>query len=150
MSPFRVLLALFFLIPLIEIYLLVKVGSWLGAWTTVLLVVFTAVLGAALLRQQGLATLERTRQSMARGELPAMEMLEGALLIVGGALLLTPGFFTDTIGFLLLVPALRRRLILWAIDRGVVMAFGGPRRPGDGPRTLEGECWRDDDGPGRP
>ncbi len=144
MFPFRILLALFFLIPLIEIYLLIKIGGWFGALPTVFLVVFTAVLGAFLLKQQGLATLERVRQSVAQGQLPAVEMLEGAMLIVGGALLLTPGFFTDAIGFACLIPPLRRRIILWAIERGVVMGAGGGavRR---GPQTLDGEYWREED-----
>lgn len=143
MFPFKILLAFFFLIPLIEIYLLIQVGSWLGPLMTVFLVVFTAVVGAFLLRQQGFATLERVRQTMARGELPAIELLEGAMLLFGGALLLTPGFFTDTIGFVCLVPFLRQRVIAWAIQKGVVTSMGGkPKR--DGPRTLDGEYWKDD------
>ncbi len=150
MFPFRILLTLFFLIPLIEIYLLIKVGSWLGAWATVLLVVLTAVLGAFLLRQQGLATLERVRKSIAQGQVPAIEMLEGAMLIVGGALLLTPGFFTDAIGFICLIPALRRKVIVWAIDRGLVMSVGGAGRARRGPQTLDGECWREDEDDKRP
>ncbi len=145
MFPFRILLTLFFLIPLIEIYLLIKVGSWLGAWPTVLLVVFTAVLGAFLLKQQGLATLERVRQSVAEGRVPAVELLEGAMLIIGGALLLTPGFFTDAIGFICLIPPLRRKIIVWAIQRGLVMSVGGGGKTHRGPQTLDGECWREDD-----
>lgn len=149
MGVFQYLLAAFFIIPLIEIYLLIKVGSLIGALPTVLLVVFTAVLGAWLMRVQGLSTLERVRAMLMRGEVPAVEALEGVALLLGGALLLTPGFFTDTVGFLLLVPYLRRRLILGMLRRGVIKATGiysgpdSPPRPG--PHTIEGEYKREKD-----
>ncbi len=148
MFSFRLLLALFFIIPLIEIYLLIKIGGLIGALPTVFLVVFTAVLGAVLLRQQGFATLARVQATLARGEIPAIEVLEGMVLLIGGVLLLTPGFFTDAIGFVCLVPALRRRLILWAIRRGIVGATGvgdSPHPSNQGPRTIEGEYKRDND-----
>lgn len=146
MFSFRLLLGLFFLIPLVEIVLLIQVGGWIGPLPTVALVVFTAVLGAWLLRYQGLMTLGRVQACLARGEVPALELLEGAMLIFGGALLLTPGFFTDTIGFICLAPMLRRRLIAWALRHGVILgAQGGSDRRGQGPRTLDGEFRRDDD-----
>ena len=148
MFSFRLLLALFFLIPLIEIYLLIKVGGLIGAVPTVFLVVFTAVLGVALLRQQGFASLRRVQTMLARGEIPAIEVMEGAVLLVGGVLLLTPGFFTDAIGFLCLIPALRRKLIIWVMRRGVVATTGmggGPASGDHGPRTLNGEYWKDDE-----
>jgi UPF0716 protein FxsA len=155
MFSFRVLLALFFIVPLVEIYLLIQVGSVIGGIPTIFLVVFTAVLGALLLRQQGFATVGRVQASLARGEIPAIELLEGAMLILGGALLLTPGFFTDAIGFVFLVPLLRRRLVMWAMSRGVIVAAGvGSEKSGaqphhHDPRTIEGEHWKDDDGPPR-
>ncbi len=145
---FRILLLLFLLIPILEIYLLIQMGGWIGALPTIFLVVLTAVLGAFFLRQQGFATLERVQQTLANGRIPATELLEGAFLLVGGALLLTPGFFTDTIGFACLVPAFRRGVIVWAIRRGVVKASGmGPdhHQPTPGNRTYDGECWKDDD-----
>ena len=111
MNPFQLLFVLFLVIPLAEIYLLIKVGGIVGAGPTVFLVVFTAVLGAWLLRIQGFSTLARVRSTMSQGGIPAIEMMEGAVLLVSGALLLTPGFFTDTIGFLCLIPALRRAMI---------------------------------------
>ena len=154
MFSFRVLLALFFIVPLVEIYLLIQVGSVIGGIPTVFLVVFTAVLGALLLRQQGFATIGRVQASLARGEIPAVELLEGAMLILGGALLLTPGFFTDAIGFVFLIPLLRRRFIMWAMNRGVIATAGrvGPTDSGaqphhHDPRTIEGEYWKDNDGP---
>ncbi len=145
---FRLFFILFLLVPLIEIYLLIKVGGIIGALPTVFLVVFTAVLGALLLRHQGLYTYARVQQSMARGELPAMPMLEGMVLLVCGALLLTPGFFTDTIGFLGLIPPLRKWLILKVLERGVIHTMGprpGSHRRDDGPQTLEGEYRREDE-----
>jgi UPF0716 protein FxsA len=108
---FRLLFLLFLVIPLVEIFFLIQVGQVIGAGWTVFFVVATAVLGAFLLRLQGFQTLHRAQSSMARGELPAMEMLEGLCLLVSGALLLTPGFVTDSFGFLLLVPLVRRMLI---------------------------------------
>ncbi|HEB58101.1 MAG TPA: FxsA family protein [Gammaproteobacteria bacterium] len=156
MRLFPILLVLFLLVPLLEIYLLIKVGSHIGAFNTIVLVVATAIGGAALLRLQGLATLTRVRQEMEAGVLPAMPMLEGVLLVFAGALLLTPGFFTDALGFLLLIPPLRRALIREFIRAGAGRMGppgpppGGAGQPGGGdtergPRTLEGEYWRDED-----
>jgi len=150
MNPFAILLVLFLLIPLVEIYLLIKVGAVIGALPTVFMVVFTAVLGAWLLRLQGFATMTRVRHTLERGGIPAMEMLEGAVLLVAGALLLTPGFFTDTIGFLCLIPSLRRAMIRWMMGRFMMPPGGfghgqGPGEASQGPRTIEGEYRREDD-----
>ena len=101
----------FLLIPLMEIYFLIQVGSVIGAGATIALVVGTALLGAFLVRAQGFATVARVRNQVDRGELPAVEIFEGLFLLVAGALLLTPGFFTDAIGFACLTPPLRRGLI---------------------------------------
>ncbi|MBV1904583.1 MAG: FxsA family protein [Pseudomonadales bacterium] len=101
----------FFLTPLLEIYVLISAGSLIGTLPTIALVMLTAVLGITLLRQQGLNTLARGMQKMQVGEMPAQEMAEGLLLAVAGALLLTPGFVTDTVGFLLLTPILRAKLV---------------------------------------
>jgi len=149
---FRLLLILFLTIPVIEIYLLIKVGSVIGALYTVGLVVATAVIGAYLLRKQGLSTLARVQQTMANGEIPAIELMEGAVLLVTGALLLTPGFFTDAIGFICLVPAFRRAIIIWLLKRGSIIQFksgnnhrGGPTGPSSsGPTVIEGEYRREE------
>ena len=155
----RILFLLFLSIPIIEIYLLIQVGEVIGALPTIFIVVFTAVLGVALLRWQGLVTLTRVQAALARGELPAQELLEGALLLVAGALLLTPGFFTDTIGFFLLIPPLRQSLAQSLLLRGMFQVGGGVRRGGfsDGntyegqpgetgePRVIEGEYKRRND-----
>ncbi len=148
MNPVGILFLLFLLVPLVEIYFLIQVGSVIGAIPTIALVVFTALLGAMLLRFQGLATLQRTRMTMARGQLPAVEIMEGVLLLFSGALLLTPGFVTDAIGFGLLLPPLRRVLIVWFISKSDVhmQSFHG-RGPASrqGPFTIDGEYHREDD-----
>ncbi|HEB63460.1 MAG TPA: membrane protein FxsA [Gammaproteobacteria bacterium] len=107
----KVLFLLFLIIPIIEIYLLIQVGSVIGAFYTILLIILTAIAGAFLLRIQGLATLRRVQEAVAMGKVPAMELLEGLMLLVGGALLLTPGFFTDALGFICLIPTLRQGII---------------------------------------
>jgi len=126
MNPFRYLFVLFIAIPLLEIYLFIKVGEVVGAWPTVFFIVLTAVIGVALLRQQGLSTLSRFQQQVQRGELPANTMAEGIMLVFSGALLLTPGFFTDAIGFLLLMPFVRRAIIGRFMRNGNIhMNMGG-------------------------
>jgi len=111
LRTFPVFALLFFVVPLVEIYFLVQVGQVIGAFPTILLVVFTAVLGAFLLRQQGLSTFVKFQRAMAQGEVPATAMLEGLILLVGGLLLMTPGFVTDTIGFLCLIPFTRAWIV---------------------------------------
>ena len=159
MNPLTILFLLFLTIPLVEIYLLIKVGGVIGAPMTIFLVVFTAVLGAWLLRIQGFSTLRRVQETVNRGGLPAVELLEGALLLVAGALLLTPGFFTDAVGFACLVPALRRALIMFALKRFFVPPGFDPRngvhnnhdkhhQPGHSKHhthTIEGEYTREDE-----
>jgi UPF0716 protein FxsA len=111
-------------VPLVEIYFLIQVGQVIGAGWTVFLVVATAVIGAFLLRLQGFQTLHRAQTSMAQGQLPATEMLEGLCLLISGALLLTPGFVTDTLGFLLLTPPVRQALIKQMLKNSSVIFRG--------------------------
>ncbi len=146
MGLFQWLLLLFLLVPIVEIYVLVQVGSVIGALPTVAMVVLTAVVGAALIRAQGLSTLARLQRELESGELPALTLIEGAVLLVAGALLLTPGFVTDAIGFACLLPGLRRALIARLL--AARLAPGGrPAGPGagSGPRIIEGEFRREDD-----
>ncbi|PIE44140.1 MAG: exlusion protein FxsA [Gammaproteobacteria bacterium] len=98
---------LFIVIPVAEIAVLINVGKVIGAWYTVLLIFLTAIIGASLLKRQGLATLLRANRKLNSGEIPAKEMFEGFLLALGGAFLLTPGFITDAIGFSLVIPQIR-------------------------------------------
>ena len=120
MKIFQTLFLVVLIIPFAEIYLLLQVGGIIGAFPTILLVVFTAVLGAWLLRQQGFATFQRFQESLAQGVIPAYEMVEGPIILVGGALLLTPGFITDIIGFACLIPQLRRKIAQYVIENYLV------------------------------
>ncbi len=113
----KALFLIFLLIPLLELYLLIKVGAAVGAVATLFLVVFTALLGAVLVRAQGLSTLSRIQAQMGQGQVPAMEMMEGICLFIAGTLLLIPGFFTDSVGFILLTPPLRRMAIHYFVAR---------------------------------
>jgi UPF0716 protein FxsA len=116
----RFILPLFIIVPIIEMLVLIEVGGLIGAIPTIALVLLTAVIGLQLLRQQGLSTLLKANEKMAQGGLPAEEMAEGILLAVGGALLLTPGFVTDFIGFSLLIPTSRKALLRHLLKKGLL------------------------------
>ena len=105
-----ILLAAFIGVPLLEIAVFIQVGEVIGLWPTLGTVVATAVAGTWCLRAQGLATLARARSQVSQGALPARELFDGACLLVAGALLLTPGFVTDSVGFLLFMPPVREAL----------------------------------------
>ena len=136
---------LFLVVPFVEIYLLVEIGARIGAPWTILLVVLTAIVGAWLVRVQGLATWRRFQASLARNELPATALAEGLCLLIAGALLLTPGFFTDAVGFACLIPPLRRTLIRRFIQRSVWKVTQGPAQPRDSSEPLDGNYKRIDD-----
>lgn len=119
---FQILLIAFLSVPILEIYLLFQVGGVIGVGWTIFIVIGTAILGASLLRQQGLATWSRLNQSMAQGQLPPTILVEGIFLLLAGAFLLTPGFFTDTVGFLFLMPPVRKMLAAYLLRRGMFMA----------------------------
>jgi UPF0716 protein FxsA len=103
----------FTLIPFCEIYLLIKIGNYLGAFNTILVVIITGFLGAYLARLQGTKTMMRVRESLNRGELPAEEMLDALLIFVAGIVLLTPGFITDVAGIGILIPNTRAWFKRW-------------------------------------
>jgi UPF0716 protein FxsA len=121
------LLLLFSLIPVIEIYLFIRIGGEIGAFNTVVLVILTALAGAYLTKIQGLQTMFRVQASLQRGILPKEELVDALLIFVAGILLLTPGFMTDTLGLLLLYPGsrfyikryLRRRFDRWVRDHDI-------------------------------
>ena len=115
----RLLLILFIILPIAEMAVLIKVGTLIGVLPTIALVVLTAVMGVSLMRVQGLATLARVQEKLQRGEIPETELLEGVMLLIGGALLLTPGFITDTMGFICLIPGLRQPIARWIMARGI-------------------------------
>lgn len=136
-----ILLALFIGIPLIEIYFLIEVGSEIGALATIALAILTAIIGTWLMRIQGFGVLMRVRQMTDQGETPALEVMHGALILIAGLFLLLPGFLTDSIGFLLLIPPLRR----FVIGRYVkVVPVHRPPAGGEGPKIIEGDYRRED------
>lgn len=148
MHPSVLLLLIFIVVPLVEIGLFIQIGGVIGALPTIGLIILTAVIGVALIRLQGVMTLTRIRDKLNRDEIPATDMVEGLLLLVAAVLLLTPGFFTDAVGFLLLVPALRRPLAV----RLLYHLASRHRRGGPGHTTviINGEVVdTDDGGPGR-
>lgn len=107
---FPILLLLFICVPVIEIGLFIQVGGFLGLWPTMALVLVTAFVGASLVRSQGLQTLMSVQGRLQQGEIPAQQILEGVMLAVAGVLLLTPGFMTDALGMLVLLPAPRAKI----------------------------------------
>ena len=108
---------IFIAVPLIEIAIFIEVGGAIGVWPTVAIVLLTALVGATLLRVQGLATWRRAEEAMRRGEPPVAEMLDGVFLIAAALLMVTPGLFTDCVGFLLLIPPIRRAIGRFAARR---------------------------------
>lgn len=111
----RALFILFIVLPILEIFLLIQVGSVIGGLNTIAIVICTAFVGVALLRKQGESALARAQRTIREGGVPATEMVEGLFLAVGGALLLTPGFITDAIGFCCLLPGVRKVIIGWGL-----------------------------------
>ncbi|WP_461515859.1 FxsA family protein [Porticoccus sp.] len=149
----RYLFLLFIAMPIVEMWLLITVGQHIGALPTIGLVLLTAVVGLSLLRQQGFATLFRARSKLDAGELPAQEVAEGLILAICGALLLTPGFVTDVIGFAGLTPWVRRQLVSRLAVKMDVVSYAEyqvGRPPHQGPdsekgRVFDGEYWQDKD-----
>jgi len=122
------LFLIFLVVPIAEMLLLFEVADHIGGLQTVGLVVLTAVIGIQVLKHQGLSTFARARQRLNSGELPGQEILEGLFLAVGGAFLLTPGFITDTLGFLCLIGPSRRLLARWLIRSGKIAVFTSQAR----------------------
>lgn len=137
------LLLAFLAVPVIEIALFIQVGGLIGLWPTLAIVILTAILGSWLVRSQGARELANLRQSFSDLRDPSEPLANGAMILLAGALLLTPGFFTDTCGFLLLVPGIRAAAFRWLRSRVRFESFsfgeGGPapRRPDD--RVIDGD-----------
>lgn len=128
---FPILFLLFIFVPIIEIGLFIQVGGILGLWPTIALVLLTAFVGASLVRSQGLQTLLSVQNRLQQGELPAQQIFEGVMLAVAGVLLLTPGFMTDALGMLVLLPAPRAIIAKYLMSKMVVkgMASGFHSNP---------------------
>lgn len=138
MKIFRVLFIAIIVMSFLELYVLIAVGSILGAFPTILLIIASAGLGSYLLREQGIATWQRFQETLARQEVPAYELMEGFLILIGGALLLTPGFITDAIGLVCLLPSLRKTIISYIMK----YYFIPPNAGND--NVLEGEFRKED------
>jgi UPF0716 protein FxsA len=132
------LLLLFTIVPLVELFLLVKLGSVIGLGPTILIVICTGALGAWLARRQGLGVLNRISGDFSAGRLPADALIDGLLILIAGAVLLTPGLITDALGFLLLVPR-GRAVIRKAVTERLA------RRLGDRQPAVIDARWRRDD-----
>jgi UPF0716 protein FxsA len=120
----------FLLVPLIEIGLFIQIGGWIGLWPTLGIVVLTAILGTFLVRSQGLMAMNNLRGSFSKLEDPSEPLAHGAMILLAGALLLTPGFFTDGVGFALLAPPIRSALISYLKKRITVQRFEMGPQPG--------------------
>ncbi len=152
------LFPLFVVVTLLEIYVLVSVGDTIGGLPTVLLVVITALIGSSLLKHQGWSTMAKAQRSMAEGKTPAFEMMEGVVILISGVMLLTPGFITDAIGLLGLIPLSRRYFINNILKKNTSKIFNQKNtvftykmnqppsaekkreKKGD---AIEGEFWED-------
>lgn len=144
----RILLLLIGL-PLLELWLLIELGSVIGATWTILLIIGTSIIGAQLVRLQGLGVMRRVREHQRRSEMPAVPMLEGLALLIAGFCLILPGLITDAIGFLLLIPPLRRWAARGLLARVVIVQpAGSPGRHDNAGRehtVIEGDYKRSDD-----
>ena len=119
------LLLLCTVVPLVELYILIKIGSYIGGLNTILLVVMTAMLGAFLARLQGLRTLRQIQLSLSHGQIPAEELIDGVLILVGGIMLITPGVLTDLLALVLLFPFTRVYFKRWLRRRFDRMVLSG-------------------------
>ncbi len=136
----RILFLLLFVIPLVELYFLIQVGENIGALPTVLLTIFTAMVGIALMRIQGLAIMQKAQLSMAAGQPPTTEVMEGVFIFLGGIFLFFPGLITDGIGFLFLMPFVRHFLIKLSVNG--MQSRGLFRQKTQQDEYFEGE-WRE-------
>jgi len=151
------LFPLFVIVTLLEIYVLVSVGESIGGFSTVLLVIITALIGSTLLKQQGWSTMAKAQNAIANGKTPAFEMMEGVVILISGVLLLTPGFITDILGLLGLMPWSRAYFIDRILSKNAEKVFSqnntvfihkdqSPERKDthkNKKSTIEGEFWED-------
>ncbi len=149
------LFPIFVVVTLAEIYVLVTVGQAIGGLSTVLLVIITAFIGSRLLKQQGWSTMAKAQQSIAEGRTPALEMFEGVVILVSGILLLTPGFITDILGLLGLMPWSRSYFINHFLEKNAERVFSkknsvfinkgenSETKKSNKDETIEGEFWED-------
>lgn len=149
------LLLAFVVVPVLEIYVLIQVGQVIGPWWTILLLVLDSILGTWLIKREGRRAWLALREQVETGRMPHRELADGALIVLGGALMLSPGFVTDALGILLIVPVTRplfRRLLMsYAVSRVSLRAYPGAAGPGTrpgnatrpGPDVVQGEVVED-------
>jgi UPF0716 protein FxsA len=137
------LLLLFTVVPLVELFLLIRIGELIGVWATVAIVIVTGALGAFLTRLEGLRVLGQVREEFRRGRVPTERLLDGLLVLLAGAVLLTPGLITDMLGFFLLIPP-GRKVVHTAISRAVA------RRLGRAQPSVIDTSWRRESDEGGP
>jgi UPF0716 protein FxsA len=141
------LFAIFIVVPLVEIYVLIQVGQVIGPWWTILLLVLDSILGTWLIRREGRSALRALQDSIDSARMPARELADGALILIGGTLMLAPGFVTDAFGILLILPMTRpvfRRMLSTVVARRLIVNV---TRPGPGPAAgpvVRGEVVDDD------
>jgi UPF0716 protein FxsA len=144
------LFLIFVIVPVLEIWVLIEVGQVIGAWWTVALLLADAALGTWLVRREGRRTWRALRERVNGGRLPDRELADAALVLVGGTLLVTPGFLTDLVGVFLVLPFTRpvaRRILAWFVARRFVALTRevGPQPGRTDPRVIPGEVYRPDD-----
>lgn len=140
------LFPVFIIVTLLELFVIVSVGGSIGAFNTIALVVITAFIGTKLLKQQGFSILQKAQNAMAQGQTPSFEMLEGVVIMVSGILLLTPGFITDGIGLLGLMPWSRKLLLMHFLQKNAEKIFKTTQnttKRNNLDNAIEGEFWED-------
>jgi len=137
-----VLVIAFVVVPILEIYVLIQVGQVIGAWWTILLLVLDSIFGAWLIRREGARAWQALRSALESGRMPARELADGALILIGGTLMLSPGFVTDAFGILLILPFTRpaaRRLLTAVVTRKLMSSNTRRPGPGSGGSVVRGE-----------
>ncbi len=143
-----ILVAIFIVVPIVELYVIIQIGSLIGVWPTIALLLADALLGSLLLRHQGRGAWRRFNAALAEHRFPGREVADGLLIAIGGTLLLTPGFVTDIVGVVLLIPPTRaivRHLMRGYVSRRFVIVGGpGPSDPGQARRSYDFEGTAED------
>jgi len=151
--PGWLLLVAFVVVPLVEIFVLIQVGQVIGPWWTILLLIADSILGSWLIRREGGRAWAALRTALNSGQMPAKELADGALILIGGTLMLTPGFVTDLLGILLILPFTRpfaRRALTGVVTRRLMAAGAAAYMPRTGPQSPPGNQQRPHPNPDGP
>jgi UPF0716 protein FxsA len=140
-SPWSLVFVAFLVVPIVEIYVLIQVGQVIGAWWTVLLLIADSIIGSWLLKREGMRAWRALQDALGEGRMPARELADAALIVFGGALMITPGFVSDVFGLVAILPVTRplaRRALTAFVARRVTVVRNG-RRPGPPDDVVRGE-----------